>query len=294
MNGRQHIHLWGVFAGIGGFIFFWSNLAGILLAPVSVEGPFGHAGEHDARLAGIFHALEPVADDALDGDVRFYYFHGNGIGLLRYGKVGLNNTESFHYQTRGDVLSLRFNKTGHFVTTRYAITTEGDDVVLSLPELTHQDDRRLVKEEGSEMASLNRPTGTQFDRMWTMLEQHAGGGVSFKIYQLRKADDAGHGQGFFHQGDFDNWSTERLDYHRGDEDITFHFTLKGEKATTAFTLDEHHDLPLLVFDKDPRHFWSTTHYWDGGESFSVFQTAALHDLMFHGHFGSMHMHNPMQ
>ena len=81
-----------------------------------------------------------------------------------------------------------------------------------MPELTHKDDRRLVKEEGSEMGMLNQPSGIQMDRMWTMVEKHAGGGVGFKIYQLRKADDTGHGEGFFHEGDFDNWSTERLNY----------------------------------------------------------------------------------
>ena len=281
MTERNQLHLVGIFAGISGFIFFWSQIFVWFAAPSHQTLPFGHAPAHDPALAGIFYGVEPQKDE-LDSEVRFYYFHGNGIGLLRYGKVGLNNTESFHYQTHEGVLSIRYNKTGQMFTTSYAFEKENDRQVLVLPELTHKDDRRLVKEEGSEMGLLNQPSGIQMDRMWTMLEKHAGGGIDFKIYQLRKADDTGHGEGFFHEGDFDNWSTERLNYHIGDGQMTFHFSLKDEKAQTSFQLERPHDLPMLVFDKDPRHFWATTHYWDGGESFSLFQTAALHDMVLHG------------
>ena len=55
--------------------------------------------------------------------------------------------------------------------------------------------------------------------------------------------------------------------------------------TLKTTPDVMNSLDLSKFKIKEVDFDNTTHYWDGGESFSLFQTAALHELMFHGgHF----------
>jgi hypothetical protein len=289
MTSKQRIQFWGAILGMSGFMYLWSfefsqlflGLEGDNTPTVSI---FGHGDAPDAALTGIFYSVTPEKD-VLTSDVRFYYFHGNGIGLLRYGKVGLNNTESFHYKTQDDVLSLRFNKTGQGMQTRYVIAESEGKTTLALPDFVHQDDRELIKEPAPNLSVMNWPQGKSLDRMWTMLQQSVDGSISFKMYQLRKADDTGHGEGWYHEGDFDNWYTERLDFHRGETEMMFHFGLRDEKAQTPYMHVTDAPTPMLVFEKDPRHFWTTTHYVDGGESFSVFQSAALHDLLFHGgHF----------
>ena len=285
MTSKERIRLWGMLLGITGFMYLWSfefyqAFQGFDVDETPTVSIFGHSGEQDAALTGIFYSVAPSKDD-LHSDLRFYYFHGNGIGLLRYGKVGLNNTESYHYETKDDVLSLRFNKTGQVVQTRYVIAESEGKTTLQLPDFVYQHDRELIKETAPNLRHLNWPQGQSLDRMWTMLQQSAEGKISFKMYQLRKADDTGHGAGWYHEGDFDNWYTERLEFHRGESEMTFHFGLKNEKAQTPYAHVTDAPTPMLVFDKDPRHFWATTHYVDGGESFSVFQSAATHDLLFH-------------
>ena len=114
MTSRERIQFWGAILGVSGFIYLWSfEFSQLFLSCERDNTPtnsvFGHAENSDTALAGIFYSVTPD-ENQIDSDVRFYYFHGNGIGLLRYGKVGLNNTESFHYETQADVLSLKFNK----------------------------------------------------------------------------------------------------------------------------------------------------------------------------------------
>lgn len=286
MTSKDRIRIWGALLGITGFIYLWSfefhqACQSVEAEPAAPVVMFGHSGSEDTALTGIFYSVTPTKDD-LHSDLRFYYFHGNGIGLLRYGKVGLNNTESFHYETTDDVLSLRFNKTGHVVQTRYALTETEGKTLLTLPDFVDQKDRELIKETSPNLSLLNWPQGKSLDRMWTYLLQSADNHLSFKMYQLRKADDTGHGEGWYHEGDFDNWYTEHLKFYRGETEMTFHFGLKNEKAETTYVHVTDATTPMLVLEKDPRHFWTTTHYMDGGESFSVFQSAATHDLLFHG------------
>src|SRR5690554_5298743 len=52
-------------------------------------------------------------DRQREGDpLRFYYFHGDGHGLYRYGRIGHTNTHSFDYRLEGDALLLTFRKSG--------------------------------------------------------------------------------------------------------------------------------------------------------------------------------------
>ena len=46
----------------------------------------------DPRLVGLWQRFETLHE----GDpMRFYFFHPDGFGIYRYGKVGLTNTHSF-------------------------------------------------------------------------------------------------------------------------------------------------------------------------------------------------------
>ena len=67
-----------------------------------------------------------------EGDpLRFYYFHDGGradaasaVGLYRYGRVGLNQTNSFDWSVDGDRVTFTFRKTGEKRTARFRITSE--------------------------------------------------------------------------------------------------------------------------------------------------------------------------
>ena len=65
--------------------------------------------EAAVELAGLWSRYEGMSEGE---PVRFWYFHGDGHGLYRYGRVGYTNTHSFDYTLRGDRVSLRFRKTG--------------------------------------------------------------------------------------------------------------------------------------------------------------------------------------
>ena len=61
-------------------------------------------------------------DAKSDGDgVRFYFFHENGIGLYRYGQIGLNTTNSFDWAVDGDELVLTFRKTGEVKRSKFVV-----------------------------------------------------------------------------------------------------------------------------------------------------------------------------
>ena len=65
-----------------------------------------------------------------EGDpLRFWYFHGDGKGLYRYGAIGLTNTHSFDYVVRGSgevlELELRFRKSGERHHSRVRLERDG-------------------------------------------------------------------------------------------------------------------------------------------------------------------------
>src|SRR5687768_18399991 len=62
-----------------------------------------------------------LKESADQSEFRFYYFHSGGIGLYRYGRRNLNNTNSYDYRIdRGDLI-LRFRKTGEEHRVRFRI-----------------------------------------------------------------------------------------------------------------------------------------------------------------------------
>jgi hypothetical protein len=105
-------------------------------------------------------------------------------------------------------------------------------------------------------------------RMWLDRTAFATGGYGFALYQMRPAGIDGRGTGWFHRGDFDDWSTESLVYRMEGGRIELAFEATGERHTSRFTV-EPGDPAKLVLDEDPRDWWHSHRYIDVGPSFGL-------------------------
>jgi hypothetical protein len=238
-------------------------------------------------LSGIWWRYEA----GLSGDpVRFYYFHGDGTGLYRYGKVGLTNTHSFDYDVVGERLVLDFRKSGEHHEVPFTLQPgrargEGRDWL----EL-HDDPREpgstryfreseaIVRQGAGASAELGPPPA---GHLWIDLQEHATGGRGFVMYQLRAAGIDGRGVGWFHRGDFDDWSTEALGYRIAGDRLELVFSLAGRVEVTAFTVETAADgTRWLALADDPRDYWHPHRYMDAGPSFGAalapFELALFH------------------
>lgn len=234
--------------------------------------------------------VEPaIAEDMLHGlwmryetrgqgdPLRFWYFHGDGKGLYRYGKVGLANTHSFDYDVENDELYLRFRKSGdeHVM----LIELERDDQGRTWMRL--RDDpyepgaryRRVESEIDFSAATRDwapaRAEEGIGDRIWIDYRNFATGGVEFHMYQLAKTAIDGRGVGWFHRGDFDNWSTESLTYRIDGDRIELFFDLREEANVTGFRVGPGPHGRELWLEQDPRDYWASHRYRDGGRSFGT-------------------------
>jgi hypothetical protein len=230
-------------------------------------------------VAGIINDDTPEAakGDALKGlwaqelpgqSVRFYYFHGDGNGLYRYGRIQLSNTHSYDYALDGKTLKLKFRKTGEAAQVRYRVEGDGDKRVLIL----ENDPREALGEHryrfipiGQPLAATPRPPS---GRMWIDLDKYETGGMAFAMYQLTPADISGRGTGWFHRGDFNNWSTESLTYRMRGDIMELNFELTGETYRTPYKMvpGEKNKLKLL---HDPRNWWQRSEFADMGKSFAL-------------------------
>ena len=244
-------------------------------SPVALEAP--HATD---ALTGIWWRYE----QGTTGDpVRFYYFHGDGTGLYRYGRVGATYTHSLDYELDGDTLRVRFRKTGATHVLRYTVRpgTAGGRDWLTLhgdprePETTQY--YRLAQPRGPRAWDVHDPGELgppPAGHMWIDLQPFATGGQAFYFYQLRPAGIDGRGVGWFHRGDFDDWSTESLTY-RIIEDpprLALTFDLAGTTETTAFVVQGEGRDRTLRLESDPRDFWHGHVYRDAGKSFGAHST----------------------
>jgi hypothetical protein len=213
---------------------------------------------HPQEIAGLW-TLWP--DSKSDGDpVRFYFFHEDGIGLYRYGKIGLNTTNSFDWKVDGDDLVLTFRKTGEVVRTPFSV----DKTTLTLahdPKEPLAANVRYTFVPAPLDASAKVP-----GRLWIDRKKFATGGEQFSLYQLKDAAIDGRGVGWFHVGDFDDWSTEALTYRYTPTSMEFDFTVRGDHFTSKII----HDKDTLTFVEDPRGFWHVHSYKDAGPSFGQF------------------------
>jgi hypothetical protein len=234
-------------------------------APVVVE----HAEQTDP-LRGLWMRYEARGE----GDpLRFWYFHGDGKGLYRYGKVGLANTHSFDYSVspgRGghaDV-SLRFRKRGESHGLSATIETDGQGTWLSFAEDPREVGARYRKVE-SELDFEPASAAAIGDRIWIDYRNLATGGAEFHMYQLAATAIDGRGVGWFHRGDFDDWSTESLTYRIDGDRLELFFDLREEQGITAFRVVEGARGRELWLEADPRDYWAAHRYQDGGRSFST-------------------------
>lgn len=216
-------------------------------------------------------------DRQREGDpVRFYYFHGDGHGLYRYGRVGFTNTHSFDYQREGDVLVLKFRKSGEQHRLRYAVEVGRDGRrVLHLKGDPEEDGKStdyfyvpapLESHAFVRASDAKKPTG----RMWIDLTKFATGGAGFSMYQLGPAGIDGRGTGWHHRGDFDDWSTESLTYRIEPDTLELRFDLTQERFATRYGVVMGEDgKRRLVLHQDPRNWWHRAVFTDMGRSFAA-------------------------
>jgi hypothetical protein len=228
-------------------------------------------------LSGLWWRYEP----GVSGEpVRFYYFHGDGTGLYRYGRIGLTNTNSFDYDVIGDRLVLEFRKSGerHEVafTLEHGREHGGDRDWLELREDPREPGastryfRRseAIASPGADASAALGPAPA--GHMWIDLQRHATGGQTFALYQFRGVGIDGRGTGWFHRGDFDDWSTEALAYRIVGDRLELDFTLADQVELTAFTVRTDADgRRWLELADDPRDFWHPHRYVDMGPSFGA-------------------------
>lgn len=257
-------------------------------AAADADGPAPDA------LAGIWWRWEA----GLTGDpVRFYYFHGNGQGLYRYGRVGASNTHSFDYVLDEDALVLTFRKTGEAHTLQYAIEhVEGRDWLVLDRDPREPAATRYFREQpgpidphqsqarGQDQAATGAELGPPpAGHLWIDLSRYATGGYGFGLYQFRPAGIDGRGVGWFHRGDFDDWSTEAFTYRivPSPPRIELDMTVSGRHEVTAFTIVGEGDERSLQLDADPHDYWHSHGYDDAGPSFGLATEAgdaAVRDL----------------
>lgn len=273
------------------FLTLLVGLAGVsLVAPAvqvrtaleaTVEAPVAPEAsredrEKEAALAGLWTRWEGRSEGDM---IRFWYFHGDGKGLYRYGRVGLTNTHSFDYRVVDGRLKLNFRKTGvaHDIDVRIDADDEGR------PRLRLDPD---PEEAGARYVRVDPPISTlAYDaelqggqpggRLWIDYRKYATGGAAFSMYQFNAPAIDGRGIGWFHHGDFDDWSTESLTYRIDGDRIELFFDLAGELGVSTFDLRKEGEHRYLELRDDPRDFYKDHLYVDGGASFGHEAEAAL-------------------
>ena len=238
-------------------------IAAFFTAPTPKTTSSSPAAETNALL-GLWQATQPEKE----GDrVRFYYFHTGGIGLVRYGRMGLTYTRSFHWKASGDDLTLVFTKTGKHH--RVAFKLEADRTVLHLPEdPAFPGNHRYQRDQ--------RPRGLDFStaahplaRLWVQPTHDRRGGQGFRMYQLQAPTIDGRGVGWYHEGDMAEWSTETLSYRRTGDKLELYFPIRNERVTTSIRLEGKGKSKTLTLMEDPRNYWHERTYTDGGPGFTA-------------------------
>lgn len=240
-----------------------------------VHAPTAHRRQATDALTGIWQRFAPGAT----GDpVRFWYFHGDGKGLYRYGRVGLTNTHGFDYAIDGDRLQLSFRKTGQTHEVRFSIERgEDGDVLMLSPDPREAEPTRYVRRSDRPVRGAQAPALAPSGRLWIDLRNYATGGQGFAMYQLRPAGIDGRGTGWFHRGDFDDWSTQALSYRLVPEAGRLELAFFGEHGgeVTRYAIESDADARRLWLSADPRDFWHAHAYVDAGPSFGAADDPAI-------------------
>jgi hypothetical protein len=253
----------------------------MVFGPRTGEAVLEHPAAAEASDADAVRALSGIwwrYEQGAEGDsVRFYYFHGDGKGLYRYGRIGHTHTHSFDYDVRGDRLTLSFRKSGARHEVRFRIEREEGRDWIALEgdprEPLEAGPTRYFRESAQTIRSpaIAHPspeTGpAPAGHMWIDQTRYATGGYGFSFYQFRPAGIDGRGVGWHHRGDFDDWSTESLVYRIHADRLELWFPLTGEHHETGFSITRQGDERRLTLHADPRDFWHVHTYVDAGVSF---------------------------
>lgn len=227
-------------------------------------------------------SADPVGKDALAGlwrrpaqhaqQVRFYYFHGNGKGLYRYGQSEWNQTNSFDYIVRDRRVILKFRKVGESHESSFAIESVKGKRFLRL----HKDpkERGARYEWSAPPMAASEATAQLLQKkglggyMWMHNRSFSRGGSEFAMYQFNAPAVDGRGVGWFHRGDFDDWTTESFRYRIADGNITFFFEYHQRQEESTYELIEgSKGHRVLHLKEDPRNFWLQRGYQEMGPSF---------------------------
>ncbi len=220
----------------------------------------------------------------VEGDpVRFYYFHTGGIGLFRYGKMGLTQTRSFRYAVQGEQIQLTVLKTGEVHTVPFTLS-EGTLNLKADPMLGGA--QTYKKQAASSGHGLKSAEAHPLARMWKHTLKDANGQERFSMYQLQAPALDGRGVGWYHEGDFMDWSTESLTYRKSGEQLTLQFTLRNEEARTEVQIEAKGPHRSLALSKDPRNFWHPRRYRDAGPGFGVLLESEPMPYRVPGHHGA--------
>ncbi len=239
--------------------------------------------------------------------VAFYYFHDGDIGLYRYGQVAYNNTHSYHWSADGDTLSLDYNKSGERQALGYRVEQGSPKVLVIVDDPMNPGVKEtryrwvpppdfgpeaadLENRDEHDAGDVDLTLGERVDnRLWMDLKSFKTGGMGFSMYQLRPAGIDGRGTGWFHVGDFNDWSTEALSYRlvRGEDGsrlesqpgaagtaVDLLFTLRKERSVARLQVGHRSvggkDVRFLTIQPDPRDFGAAHAYEDAGPSFGMF------------------------
>ena len=217
----------------------------------------------ESKLLGMWSRFQPEKE----GDPqRFWYFHTGGIGLFRYGRMGLTYTQTFGYQVKKNRIVMTFNKSGarHAV----AFTLEGRTLtLLEDPKMGGRQTytRRPAAGSMPEDGAFDHP----FARLWTESTTDKKGNSGFRMYQLQAPTIDGRGVGWYHEGDFTEWSTETLHYRRTGPKLSLYFPVRNERHVTTLAEGEDKGVRTLAFASDPRNYWHPRVYRDGGPGFTM-------------------------
>jgi len=249
----------------------WMPWPGELWPEKKDERPLEKPTPSPARrteLAGLWERTDLPEKD----DVRFYFFHPSGIGLYRFGKLGLNHTHMFRYVQAGSKLAIVFSRSGEHHELTVSRRKQGDAVFLTMSEdpreqgqsMTYR--RRTMPSDASERLDAE---ATGFNRMWIHLLRSQKGADAFAMYQFQKPDASGRGHGWFHHGDYDEWTTESLEYVKRGKTLELNFELMKQQTQTRFEVRRSADGRMLALERDPRGFWQRRVFMDQGPSFAM-------------------------
>ncbi|NJK88554.1 MAG: hypothetical protein HC923_03580 [Myxococcales bacterium] len=198
--------------------------------------------------------------------VDFYYFHQGDLGLFRFGTTDRNHTEMFRFKKTWRGLEISFKRTGERAFSKMQLVERPDGRrALVLESDPRNGGRRTTYVHRAAPTSQLVPAAKDdFARMWMHRRPRLHGGLDFRIYQFQPANASGHGRGWYHEGDYDEWTTESLTYHKGQDTLHLRFDEPREIAASPYQLNRSRKAAVLGLDADPRWFGRPSRFEDTG------------------------------